>query len=47
MNLRPEIHTNGFLRVSLAIDKLDTLTNYILLPVNIKGIKVVIKVWII
>jgi len=44
MKLRPEIYTDEFLRISLTIDKLDTLINYILLPVNVKGIKVVIKV---
>lgn len=47
IRLRPQIHTNGYLRISLTIDKLDTLTNYILISVNVEGVVVTIKAWVV
>ncbi len=47
MRPRPQIHTDGYLRVSLATDKLDTLTNYVLIPVNMEGVAATIKAWVV
>lgn len=47
MRPRPQIHTDGYLRVSLATDKLDTLTNYVLVPVNVEGVEATIKAWVV
>ena len=44
---RPTIHTDGYLRVSLATDKLDTLTNYVCIPVNVEGVEAIIKAWVV
>lgn len=43
----PRVYTNGYLRVSLATDKLDVLTDYVVIPVNVKGIKAYIKAWVV
>ena len=44
---KPKVYTDGFLRVSLATDKLDTLTNYAILPVNVEGVEATVKAWIV
>lgn len=43
INPPPQIHTDGYLRVSLATDVIYTLTNYIYLPVIVQGIQAVVK----
>ena len=40
---RPYVHTDGHLRVSLATDKVDVLTNYVLIPINVKGVEAMVK----
>ena len=47
MNPPPQIHTDGYLRVSLATDVIHTLTNYVYLPVNVQGIQAVVKAWVV
>lgn len=47
MRSRSQIHTDGYLRVSLATDKLDTLINYVLIPVNVEGVAATIKAWVV
>lgn len=47
MRPRPRVYTNGYLRVSLATDKLDTLTDYVKIPVNVEGVEAMIKAWIV
>ena len=44
---RPIIYTDGYLRVSLATDKLDELTDYMYVPVNVQGVEAIIKAWIV
>ena len=44
---RPIIYTDGYLRVSLATDKLDELTDYVFVPVNVQGVEAMIKAWIV
>ena len=43
----PRVHTDGYLRVSLATDAIHTLTNYVYLPVNVQGIQAVVKAWVV
>ena len=43
MKPTPTIYQDGSLRVSLAIDTLYTLTEYVLLPVNVQGVQALIK----
>ena len=47
LNPRPKVHTNGHLRVSLATDKIDTLTDYVKIAVNVEGVEALIKAWIV
>ena len=47
MHPRPKVYTDGHLRVSLATDKLDTLTDYVKIPVNVEGVEALIKAWIV
>ena len=37
------VNNNGYLRVSLATDKTDILTDYIIIPINIEGVEAFIK----
>ena len=46
MSPPPPIHTDGFLRVSLATEVVSTLTNYVFLPVNVIGVQAIVKAWI-
>lgn len=48
-NMTPptHIHTDGYLRCSLATDILTTITNYIYLPVNVEGIQAVVKAYVV
>ena len=43
LNPKPRVHTDGHIRVSLATDKLDILTDYMMIEVNIEGIEALIK----
>ena len=43
----PKIYTNGYLKVSLATDKLDTLTDYTIIPVNVQGVEATVKAWVV
>ena len=40
---RPKVYTDGFLKVSLATDKLNTLTDYTIIPVNVEGVEATVK----
>ena len=44
---RPIVYTDGYLRVSLATDKLDELTDYVFVPVNVQGVQAMVKAWIV
>lgn len=41
------MHTDGYLRVGLATDKLDILTDYMKVEVKVEGIEALIKAWIV
>ena len=43
----PPIYNDGNLRVSLATDKIDVLTEYVKVPVNVEGVEAVIKAWLV
>lgn len=43
----PYIHSDGHLRVCLATDVISTLTNYVHLPVNVEGVRALIKAWVV
>ena len=43
----PVVHNDGYIRVSLANDTLDTLTRYAKLPINVQGVEALIKVWVV
>ena len=47
MSPPPHIHHDGHLKVSLATDVVHTLTNYVLLPINVAGVQAVVKAWIV
>ncbi|KAL8825271.1 MAG: hypothetical protein Q9170_007862, partial [Blastenia crenularia] len=44
---RPKIYGDGYIRVSLANDTLDTLTKYVKIPVNVQGVQATIKAWVV
>ena len=44
---KPRIYTNGYFKVSLATDKLDTLTDYTIIPVSVQGVEATIKAWVV
>jgi len=40
----PRIRINNNIRINLINDSLITLTNYVIIPINIEGIKYIIKI---
>ena len=44
---QPPIYNDGYLRVSLATDKIDVLTEYVKVPVNVEGDEAIIKAWLV
>ena len=46
MKPQPQIYNDGHLRVALATDKIDTLTEYVRVPVNVEGVEAPIKAWL-
>lgn len=47
MKPQPPIYNDGYLRVSLATDKIDVLTEYVKVPVNVEGVEAIIKAWLV
>lgn len=47
MNSSSKIYINEYLRVSLTTNKIDVLTNYVMLLVNVEEIQTLIKIWLI
>ena len=43
LNPRPRVYANGHIKVSLATEKLDVLTDYVMIEVNVEGIEALIK----
>ena len=44
---KPLVRKDGFLRVSLATDSIDTLRHYTYIPVNVEGVEAIIKAWVV
>lgn len=47
MEPAPYVHTDGHLRVNLATDVIETLTNYTIVPVNVEGVEADVKAQIV
>lgn len=43
----PKIYEDGKLTVSLATDRYDVLTKYVIIPINVEGVQAMVKAWIV